>query len=426
MRREALLEALRGEKGKKWMEELYAEKAGEGEARYLHVAEGFTRRFGDREFELFSSPGRSEIGGNHTDHNHGKVLAASINLDCIAAAAKCDGDLVTVVSEGYPEITVSIKDLEPDGETMGTRALLRGILAGFRQRGYQAGGFVAYVTSTVISAAGVSSSAAFEMLICSMVDYFYNEGRVGVVNYAHIGKYAENLFWKKQSGLLDQMSCAVGGLVTMDFQDPEQPQVERLDFTFSQIGYELVIVNTGKGHADLSEEYSSIPREMKQAAVCLGGEVLAQTSLEEVLNHVDTIRTEAGDRALLRALHFFAENRRVEAEVAAIQEGDYDRFLRLISQSGDSSWKWLQNCYPTGAFREQAVTVALALTELYLEKIGAGVCRVHGGGFAGVIMVVIPREQTKAYIEYIESKIGRGNAYVMNIRKHGAVRLDLD
>ena len=426
MKREGLSRVLQGEKGRRWMEELYAGKSGEGEARYLHVAEAFVSRFGDREFELFSSPGRSEIGGNHTDHNHGKVLAASINLDCIAAAAKCDGDLVTVVSEGYPELTVSINDLEPDGETMGTRALLRGILAGFRQRGYAAGGFVAYVTSTVISAAGVSSSAAFEMLICSIVDYFYNDGKVGVVDYAHIGKYAENLFWKKQSGLLDQMSCAVGGLVTIDFQEPEQPQVEKLDFSFSQIGCELVIVNTGKGHADLSEEYSSIPNEMKRAAACLGKEVLAQTSLSEVLDNVEKIRAEAGDRALLRALHFFEENKRVEDEVAAIREGDFDRFLKLISQSGNSSFKWLQNCYPTGASKEQAVTVALALTELFLEKIGAGVCRVHGGGFAGVIMVVIPKEQTEAYIDYIESKIGRGNAYVMNIRKHGAVRLNLD
>lgn len=417
---------LNGSKADVWMKELYGVRGDLNRDRYKNAVKGFQKHFGDLEFELFSSPGRSEIGGNHTDHNHGKVLAASIDLDCIAAAAACEDNTVTVISEGYAPICISLEDLKPGEETTGTEALLKGILAGCLNRGFAVGGLKAYVTSSVISAAGVSSSAAFEMLICTMLDYFFNQGRIGVVGYAHIGKYAENMYWKKQSGLLDQMACAVGGLITIDFLEPENPKVEKVDFSFDQIGCDLVIVNTGKGHGDLSEEYSSIPKEMKQVARCLGKDVLAELTLEDVLDSIARLREEAGDRPVLRTLHFFAENQRVEQEVEAIRSKDYDGFLKLISQSGNSSWKWLQNCYPNETPQEQAVTVALALTELFIGRIGAGVCRVHGGGFAGVIMAVIPQEHTAEYIEYIEDKIGRGNAYVMNIRKHGAVHLDLE
>ena len=419
-------QALNGSKADTWMEELYGAQADKNRERYLAAAQQFYKNFGDLDFELFSSPGRSEIGGNHTDHNHGKVLAASIDLDCVAAAAACEDKTVTVLSEGYAPICISLDDLKPGEETVGTEALLKGILAGCVNRGFAIGGMKAYVTSNVISAAGVSSSAAFEMLICTMLDYFFNNGRIGVVGYAHIGKYAENLYWKKQSGLLDQMACAVGGLITIDFAEPENPKVEKVDFNFSQIGCDLVIVNTGRGHGDLSEEYSSIPREMKQVAEYFGKEVLAEITLEDVLSHIPELRREAGDRPVLRALHFFEENKRVEQEVAAIHNGAFDGFLKLIAQSGNSSWKWLQNCYPNDTPDEQSVTVALALTELYLSRLGKGVCRIHGGGFAGVIMAVIPKEATAGYIEFIEDKIGKGNAYVMNIRKHGAVHLDLE
>lgn len=426
MKIEQAQQLLNGTKADAWMKELYGVRGEQNRERYRDAVRQFQKYFGDLDFELFSAPGRSEIGGNHTDHNHGKVLAASIDLDCIAAAAVCEDNTVTVISEGYAPICISLGDLEPGEETTGTEALLRGILAGCLNRGFAIGGLKAYVTSSVISAAGVSSSAAFEMLICTMLDYFFNHGRIGVVGYAHIGKYAENMYWKKQSGLLDQMACAVGGLITIDFANPEDPKVEKVDFSFSQIGCDLVIVNTGKGHGDLSEEYSSIPKEMKQVARCFGKEVLAEITLEEVLENIPRLRQEAGDRPVLRALHFFAENQRVEQEVEAIQNKDYDGFLKLLGQSGNSSWKWLQNCYPNETPHEQAVTVTLALTELFISRIGKGVCRVHGGGFAGVIMAVIPQEYTAEYIEYIEEKIGRGNAYVMNIRKHGAVHLELE
>ena len=416
------IKQLNSEKTDAFMHELYGKGAAENKARYEKVLKGFEQAFGDsKEVLLFSSPGRTEISGNHTDHNHGKVLAGSINLDCVGAAAKNYSSHVRIISETYnQDITIDLNDLEPSAKKAGTVDLIKGILKGFETSGYSVGGFNAYITSNVISAAGVSSSASFEML-CSMLNVFFNESRMDNVAYAHIGKFAENKYWDKASGLLDQMACAVGGLITIDFVEPMTPVVQKIDFDFKAQNHSLIIVQTGKGHADLSAEYSSIPEEMKKVAKYFGKDVLAQISEEKVIQHLPEIRKFAGDRAVLRALHFFEENKRVEAEVAALKEGRFNDFLENITASGNSSWKWLQNCFTTSNNAEQGITVALALTELFIAQKQRGACRVHGGGFAGVIMAMLPNDLVEEYTKYMEKCLGEGCAYNMSIRPYGAI-----
>lgn len=417
------MELLEGEKARELFEKLYGE--GQKEAaveRYRSLLEGFQSQFGEKDVLLFSSPGRTEISGNHTDHNHGKVLAGSINLDCAGVAAKNGTDQIHIISETYRQsFTVDIKELTPSEKKAGTVDLVKGLLDGFRKHGYEIGGFDAYITSNVISAAGVSSSASFEMLLCSMLNTFFNEGKMDTVAYAHIGKYSENVYWDKASGLLDQMACAVGGLITIDFANPAEPVVEQIDYDFGAQNHSLIIVQTGRGHADLSADYSSVPNEMKKVAEFFGKEVCAEISEEQVIGQLAQVRAYAGDRAVLRALHFFEENKRVEAEVAALKRNDFQEFLKQITASGNSSWKWLQNCYTTANVQEQGITVTLALTELFIAKHGRGACRVHGGGFAGVIMAMLPNDLTDEYIDYIERATGKGNAYRMSIRPYGAV-----
>lgn len=417
------LQKLDTTEAKKLMAELYGEAGAEvNTERYRQVAVGFENTYGDGDVLLFSAPGRTEISGNHTDHNHGKVLAGSINLDCVGAAAKNGTDTVRILSETFNQkFIISLKDLKPGREMSGTIDLTKGLLQGFTERGYEIGGFDAYITSNVISAAGVSSSAAYEMLICSMLNTFFNHGSMDVVAYAHIGKYAENRFWNKASGLLDQMSCAVGGLITIDFKEPEKPVVEKIDFDFGAQNHSLIIVNTGKGHADLSADYSSIPVEMRRVAEYFGKEVCSELSEADALSNLTAVRKAAGDRSVMRALHFFEENKRVEAEVAALKNNNFDAFLANITASGNSSWKWLQNVYTTADVQEQGISIALALTELFIAEKNRGACRVHGGGFAGVIMTMLPDSLVDEYVEYIEGAIGTGNAYRMSIRPYGAI-----
>ena len=389
------------------------------------MAERFEKTYGERDIKLFTSPGRTEISGNHTDHNHGKVLAGSINLDCVGAAAPNGTDTIRILSETFHQnFSIHLSDLKPSTGMSGTIDLTKGILKGFEERGYKVGGFDAYITSNVISAAGVSSSASYEMLICSMLNTMFNEEKMDVVTYAHIGKYAENKFWNKASSLLDQMACAVGGLITIDFLEPASPVVEKIDFDFSSQNHSLIIVNTGKGHADLSADYSSVPIEMKKVAEFFGKEVCAEITEEEVIGHLAEVREYAGDRSVLRALHFFEENKRVEAEVKALKEGRFSDFLNNITASGNSSWKWLQNCFTNSAYQEQGITVALALTELFIAGKQRGACRVHGGGFAGVIMAMLPNDLVEEYVAYIEKALGEGNAYRMSIRPYGAICFD--
>ncbi|MCD8370752.1 MAG: galactokinase [Clostridiales bacterium] len=405
------------------MEQLYGtEGAAENKARYQDMVRKFQATYGDRDMQMFSSPGRTEISGNHTDHNHGKVLAGSINLDCVGVAAKNLSSKVRIVSETFhQQFEIDLNDLAPSAKKAGTVDLVKGLFEGFRESGYQVGGFDAYITSNVISSAGVSSSASFEMLLCSMVNHFFNEGRIDTVAYAHIGKYAENVYWDKASGLLDQMACAVGGLITIDFVEPSAPVVEKIDFDFASQNHSLIIVQTGKGHADLSADYSAVPSEMKKVAEFFGKEVCAEITEEQVLDNLKAVRAYAGDRSVLRALHFFEENKRVEAEVAALKEGRFGDFLSNITASGNSSWKWLQNCYTNSNWQEQGISVALALTELFLAEKQRGACRIHGGGFAGVIMAMLPNDLVDEYIGYIEKALGEGCAWRMSIRPYGAI-----
>lgn len=422
MRSEETLQLLETEGAKHLMRQLYGETAEENVNRYRHVVQKFHDTFGDQDMMLFSSPGRTEISGNHTDHNHGKVLAGSINLDCVAVGAINHSSKVNIISETFNQnLTIDLNDLTPSQKKAGTVDLIKGLLKGFEESGYKIGGFDAYITSNVISSAGVSSSASFEMLLCSMINRFFNEGRMDTVAYAHIGKYAENVYWDKASGLLDQMACAVGGLITIDFLNPNEPKVEKIDFDFASRNHSLIIVQTGRGHADLSADYSAVPAEMKKVAEYFGKEVCAQITEEQLIEHLKEVREYAGDRSVLRALHFFEENKRVEAEVKALKEGRFEDFLKNVTASGNSSWKWLQNCYTNTNYQEQGISIALALTELFIEEKKRGACRIHGGGFAGVIMAMLPNDLVNEYVAFIEKALGEGSAYRMTIRPYGAI-----
>ena len=413
-------------RGHKLLEELYGKSGVDDNLkRYEAVLKGFLKEFGEKDVKMFSSPGRTEISGNHTDHNNGKVLGGSINLDCVAVAAKNDSDFVNIISESFSQkFRVNIKDIEPGTDKIGTIELLKGILAGFEQRGASIGGFDAYITSNVISSAGVSSSAAFETLICQIINTLFNEGKLSKTDYAYIGKYAENNYWDKASGLLDQMCCAYGGLISIDFANPDSPKVEEMDFDFAGAKHDLIIVQTGRGHADLSADYSSIPAEMKKVAEFFGKSTLSEVNEDEFYNNLSKIRAFAGDRAVLRSIHFFDENKRVDNEIKALKSNDFDSFLKNITDSGNSSWKYLQNVYTNAAPNEQGITVALALSERFLKEKNVGATRVHGGGFAGVIMAMVPENYSDEYVSYMDKFLGKGSSYKMKIRPYGSICLD--
>ena len=413
-------------RGQKLLEELYGKSGVDDNLkRYEAVLNGFLKEFGEKDVKMFSSPGRTEISGNHTDHNNGKVLGGSINLDCVAVAAKNDSDFVNIISESFSQkFRVNIKDIEPGTDKIGTIELLKGILAGFEQRGASIGGFDAYITSNVISSAGVSSSAAFETLICQIINTLFNEGKLSKTDYAYIGKYAENNYWDKASGLLDQMCCAYGGLISIDFANPDSPKVEEMDFDFAGAKHDLIIVQTGRGHADLSADYSSIPAEMKKVAEFFGKSTLSEVNEDEFYNNLSKIRDFAGDRAVLRSIHFFDENKRVDNEIKALKSNDFDSFLKNITDSGNSSWKYLQNVYTNAAPNEQGITVALALSERFLKEKNVGATRVHGGGFAGVIMAMVPENYSDEYVSYMDKFLGKGSSYKMKIRPYGSICLD--
>lgn len=402
------------------LQKIYGETE-KSSARFAHLGEKFAEIYKHDHAEYFTSPGRTEIIGNHVDHNGGKVIAGSINLDTVGAAAPNGTDVIRITSEGYrDEIVVDLSKLSKKNYQKGTPALVAGMIEGAQKNGFKAAGFDAYVSTNVIAAAGVSSSASFEMLICTMIDYFFNEGKMTYNDYAKIGQYAENVYWDKASGMMDQMACAVGGPVLFNFADRNNLKYSKLDFSFGKFGHRLVIVNTGKGHADLSQEYSEIPAEMKAAAKALGVELLHESTLEELLKHVNEIED---DRAVLRAIHFFEETRRVEDASEAIGKEDYEKFMKLMDESGNSSWELLQNCYSLQNCHEQKISLMLALTQLFLNKIQGGICRVHGGGFAGVIATILPEAEMDNYVEYISRYVGRDNVYPMDIRAVGAVHI---
>ena len=402
------------------LQEIYGETEISG-ARFKNLADNFSKIYGQDKAEYFTAPGRTEIIGNHTDHNGGKVIAGSINLDTIGAAYPNGTQVIRITSEGYrDEIVVDLTKLSKSNYKKGTAALVAGMMEGAQKNGFETGGFDAYVSTNVIAAAGVSSSASFEMLICTIIDYFFNESKMSFNDYAKVGQYAENVYWDKASGMMDQMACAVGGPVLFDFADRNDLKYRKLDFSYGKFDHKLVIVNTGKGHADLSQEYSEIPGEMKAAAKVLGAELLHETTLENLLAHVNEIQD---DRAILRSIHFFEETSRVERAAEAIGKADYEEFLKLMDESGRSSWELLQNCYCMKDCHEQKIPLVLALTQLFLNKIGGGICRVHGGGFAGVIAAVVPENEMENYVEYISQYVGRENVYPMDIRAIGAVHI---
>lgn len=390
--------------------------------RYLQALEKFKELFGFGEVEIYSAPGRTEIGGNHTDHQHGRVLAGSVNLDTVAVVGTNDENTIELISEGYAPITIDLNDLTVDKEAYGTTAaLIKGVAAGLQERGYKVGPFKAYMTSNVLNGAGLSSSAAFETAIGTIFSGMYNEGKVSAVEIAMIGQYAENVYFGKPCGLMDQMACSVGSIVAIDFEDTKAPIVDKVEFDLDAQGYNLCIVDTKGSHADLTDEYAAVPGEMKEVAALFGRQVLREVSEEEFMNKLPEIYETIGHRNILRALHFFEENKRVQKEVKALQEESFDEFLNLVKESGDSSYKYLQNIYSNKDVQNQPVSIGLALSEIYLGS--NGVCRVHGGGFAGTIQAFVKKEAVEDYKNKIEKIFGEGTCHVLRIRKYGGVKV---
>ena len=424
MRTEAVIQAIENGEYDERFSEIYmdATRSVRQKERYIRAVKEYVGQFGAGEVAIFSAPGRSEIGGNHTDHQHGEVLAASINLDAIAVTEKTAEPTVRLVSDGCEPIIIPLNDLQKRNEEEGTtEALIRGVLAGVKKNGYRIGGFQAFVTSDVLIGAGLSSSAAFETLIGTIVSNLYNEGKITAMEIAQIGQYAENVYFGKPCGLMDQMACSVGSLVHIRFADPERPQVERLNLDLAAQGYSLCITDTRGSHADLTPDYAAIPAEMKQAAECLGREVLGQTTKEEVLAHLTEIRQKAGDRAALRALHYACENERVQQETEALKQDRVAEFLRLVKESGDSSYKYLQNVFTCHDVTHQNVSVALAVSDIVLGRKGAS--RVHGGGFAGTIQAFVPTDMVTRYQAEMKRVFGTGACTQLMIRKYGGIRV---
>ena len=394
-------------------------------ARYLHAVEEFEKLYGaDREAALYSVAGRSELSGNHTDHNHGCVIAASIDLDIIAVASPSAGSVIRVKSEGFPEDVVDfgVYNAPNPARYEKSDSLIAGMVAGFRKEGLAVGGFDAYTTSNVLKGSGISSSAAFEDMIGNILNYVYNDGKVSNVEIAKLAQYAENRFFGKPCGLMDQMACAVGGIIAIDFRDPSAPVIEQTDFDLSAAGYNLCIVNTGGNHADLTGDYASVPAEMKSVAAYFGKEVLRDTDENAVLAAIPALREKVGDRAILRALHFFAENRRVAAQKAALKAGDLDTFLANVIASGRSSFCYLQNVYTTKNVSEQGLSLALCLAERVLSGKRAA-WRVHGGGFAGTIQAFVPTEDVAEFRAVMDAAFGEGRCMVLRVRPEGALRV---
>lgn len=392
--------------------------------RFSGVLADFSEQYGEdgeREIALFSAPGRTEVGGNHTDHNHGKVLAASVDLDAVAAASKNDEGIVRVKSRGYSIDTVELTDLEVNDEDAGrSRSLVRGILARFKELGYNIGGFDATTASKVLSGSGLSSSAAFEVLVGTILNHLYNGGKISPVEIAKIAQYAENVHFKKPCGLLDQMACSVGGFVTIDFEDPSNPIIEGVSLDFEKTGHSLCIVDTKGNHSDLTDEYGFVRSEMESVAEFFDKKVLREITKCQVIENAQEIAKVTGERAVLRALHFFGENGRVEKEVAALKKGDFEEFKALVVESGFSSYMYNQNVYSNKEPKNQPLSLALALSEDLLK--GKGAWRVHGGGFAGTIQAFVPNELLEKYTALMKSIFGDDCCYVLNIRPVGGAR----
>lgn len=391
--------------------------------RYVLACKGFEKVFGNAEdVRIFSAPGRTEVGGNHTDHQHGRVLAGSVDLDIIGIVSLNDDGMVRIKSEGFPQDNVSLNELEIDKNEFGrASALVRGMCACFKNQGYNVSGFNAYTTSNVMKGSGLSSSAAFEVFIGTAMNYLFNGGSIDAVEIAKMAQKSESVYFGKPCGLLDQSASALGGFTAIDFKDTSMPVVEKVEFDLESKNHVLCVVNTGGNHANLTQDYADITVECRQVSNFFNKDFLRDVDEDEFFENIAAVKAKYGDRAVLRAIHFFAEDKRANDEKVALIEDDFDRFLSLINESGNSSYKYLQNTYSTSAVNEQGLCLGLALTEKFLK--GRGACRVHGGGFAGTIQCFIPADMIDAYKVMIEKVFGEGSCYVLKIRPVGGYEL---
>ncbi|MBR3598186.1 MAG: galactokinase [Clostridia bacterium] len=402
---------------------LYGSDTEKSRARFLHITHLFEEKFGDRDgIRFFSAPGRTEVCGNHTDHNHGQVLAAAINLDAVACAVKTDDHYIRVYSENYPGDIIDINVLEPQmNEVEKSASLVRGVAARFKELGYNIGGVDCVTVNNVLKGSGMSSSASFEVLVGAILNYLYNDGKISPVEIAKIAQYAENKFFGKPCGLMDQMACSVGSFVQIDFCDPEKPVITPVEFDFSACGHSLCIVDTRADHADLTDDYAAIRREMEAVAGYFGKSCLREIKEEDVLSNVAGIKEKLGERPVLRAIHFFEDNKRVEKEAEALRKGDFEAFKALTVSSGYSSYMYNQNVFSSSAPLSQPVSLALAVSEVILK--GKGAWRVHGGGFAGTIQAFVPDELLNDYKNSMEAVFGEGSCYVLAIRPFGGTEV---
>lgn len=390
--------------------------------RYIKLLGMFKETFPERNVAIYSAPGRSEVCGNHTDHQKGEVLATSVNLDAVAVAAYNNEEKIKVVSDGYPMLTIDLTKLEKSAADEGTSVgLIKGVAGGLKKEGYKVLGFNAYVTSDVLIGAGLSSSAAFETIIGTIISGLFNEMQISAVKIAQVGQFAENVFFGKPCGLMDQMACSVGGLIHIDFQDTQNPVVNKVNVDFGKYHHSLCIVDTKGSHQDLTADYAAVPEEMKAVAAFFGKEVLREVDEADFYANVSKVREAVNDRAVLRAIHFFEENKRVESIVKNLNAGNFEAFLQLITASGNSSFKYLQNVYTSKNVENQGVSVGLAASELALK--GKGATRVHGGGFAGTIQAFVPDEQVEEYRNFMDNVFGKGSCHVLKVRKYGGMKV---
>ena len=425
MSKNDLIKALSGGELDEKLKKVYVtnEEVEKQRKRYAELYELFCEEFGEAdEVSFLSAPGRTEVCGNHTDHNNGKVLAASINLDAVAVAKKVNGNITRVKSVGHSMDTVDILDMNVHTELFSKSSeLIRGVCAEFIERGYNVGAFEAYTTSDVLSGSGLSSSAAFEVLIGTVLNHLFNDGKVSAEEIAQIAQKAENKYFGKPCGLMDQMASSVGSFVKIDFEDTKNPIIEKVDFDFSSSPYALCIVDTGGSHSDLTNEYAAVRKNMESVAEFFGKKVLREVDEKEFYSSVAKIRSEKGDVPVLRAMHYFEDNKRVDKEAEALAENNFDEFMNLVIESGRSSYMYNQNVYPCSAPDNQNLSVALATAERILK--GKGAWRVHGGGFAGTMQAFVPNDMLDEYTNEMKAIYGEKSCYVLSIRPVGGVKV---
>ena len=390
--------------------------------RYRNAIQKYNELFGTGEIEIYSAPGRTEVCGNHTDHQNGMVLAASINLDAIAVVGKGNNNTIEIKSDGYPLLQFDFNNLDiVESEKGTTTALIKGVLSKIKENGYQIGPFNAYITSDVLSGSGLSSSAAFESLIGTIISGLFNNMSISPVEIAIIGQYAENVYFGKPCGLMDQMACSVGDFVHIDFKNPGNPIVNKIEFDIANKGYSLCIVDTKGSHANLTDDYAAIPTEMKEIASFFNKQYLSEITKQDFIENLPNIYGNVSDRSILRAFHFFGENERVAKAACMLSEDNFEEFLEIIKESGISSYQFLQNVYSNKYEQTQPVPITLAMSEYFLGN--NGVCRIHGGGFAGTIQAFVKTDFVPEYKKQIEKILGEGTCHVLKIRKYGGIKV---